>query len=383
MRILQIAHAFPPTVGGVETHLWDLGHELARRGHETLFVVGGVDIPMGHDDPRTGISVERHHDLTVGHLIAQRRGLARAARNDSLFRSLMSIFDETVGRFQPDVVHLHNAHHFAPELAESVFAAIGPRPVFNSVHDRVGEHIYEAVLNEAWTGVVYASQYLHAALPTTRPFLVRHLSVDLAWFSPNGARDPRMTVLERPVIFHPARLLRWKGVRVGLEAFALVRRRIGHGTLVLCASNNTVEDARERASFRAELETRASELGVGAQVPFLPFQREQMPSAYRASDLAWYPTIAEEPLGLVPMEAYACRVPLIVSRSGGMVETVEHGRTGLVVEQNDAHGLADAAFQLLTQRELASTLIEEGAARAPLFSIESYVDAIEGAYRWA
>jgi hypothetical protein len=34
VRILQISHAFPPTFGGVESHLWDITHGLARRGHD-------------------------------------------------------------------------------------------------------------------------------------------------------------------------------------------------------------------------------------------------------------------------------------------------------------------------------------------------------------
>jgi hypothetical protein len=34
MQILMIAHAFSPTFGGIESHLWDISTRLAKRGHD-------------------------------------------------------------------------------------------------------------------------------------------------------------------------------------------------------------------------------------------------------------------------------------------------------------------------------------------------------------
>jgi D-inositol-3-phosphate glycosyltransferase len=113
----------------------------------------------------------------------------------------------------------------------------------------------------------------------------------------------------------------------------------------------------------------------------MSFDRQRIPDAYRAADLIWYPTIDDEPLGLVPLEAMACGVPLVVSRSGGMRETVDDGETGLVVPRDDADALAAAAVKVLSDRTLRSSLVHNGLARAAHFGNAAYVDWLEDRYR--
>jgi len=61
-----------------------------------------------------------------------------------------------------------------------------------------------------------------------------------------------------------------------------------------------------------------------------------------ASDVHICPTVREEPLGLVVMEAKRSAVPSIVFPSGGLVEMVEHGRDGYVCRDKSAACLAEA-----------------------------------------
>jgi glycosyltransferase involved in cell wall biosynthesis len=116
-------------------------------------------------------------------------------------------------------------------------------------------------------------------------------------------------------------------------------------------------------------------------VHFLAFDRSEIASAYRASDLVWYPTIDDEPFGLVPLEAMACAIPLIVSRSGGMVETVIDGKTSLIVGKNDYNALADAALALLTNEALRARIVKQGQEHVRVFDADSYVNCLEKLYR--
>ena len=73
MRILQVTHAYPPTFGGVESHVWDISHCLAARGHDLLVLTGG--------QPRAGdgtgpVPVRREPAIGVQPLLAARRGSA-------------------------------------------------------------------------------------------------------------------------------------------------------------------------------------------------------------------------------------------------------------------------------------------------------------------
>ncbi|MFT4164635.1 MAG: glycosyltransferase family 4 protein [Microlunatus sp.] len=63
-----------------------------------------------------------------------------------------------------------------------------------------------------------------------------------------------------------------------------------------------------------------------------------------------------EGLGLAPLEAAACGLPVVVGRSGGAPETVRHGRTGYVVEPDDPYELAGRLAQLLADPDHARAL---------------------------
>jgi glycosyltransferase involved in cell wall biosynthesis len=70
----------------------------------------------------------------------------------------------------------------------------------------------------------------------------------------------------------------------------------------------------------------------------------------------------KEGLSVALLEAMACGLAAVASRSGGIVDAVDDGRTGILVAPGDAHSLAGALAYLIAQ---APTRIAMGtAARA-------------------
>ena len=59
-----------------------------------------------------------------------------------------------------------------------------------------------------------------------------------------------------------------------------------------------------------------------------------------------------EGLGIVYLEAQACGIPAIAGKSGGAPETVDHGRTGFVVDGRDPRDVINRLRQLLDDPEL-------------------------------
>ncbi|MEU9857786.1 glycosyltransferase family 4 protein [Streptomyces sp. NPDC047974] len=377
---MMVAHAFPPTWGGVETHLADLVRELRRRGHEILCLVGGDE----SDEVWEGVPVHRHPLLRPAELLRVHRAGSegRAAHLGSIERIVRSFLDAR----RPHVVHLHNAHHYGPQLAHGVLAAVngagGTRPVvLNSVHDHTGEHVLHDVMDLPWHLLLYVSDFLRASLPSKAPAVTLPLGIDLSRFAPDGARHEALARLERPVIFHPARPLPWKGVDTGLEAFVEVRRRLGRGTLVLCAGDNIIGESAVVSELRQRLMTRATDAGVAENVVFHDFPPLTMGDAYRGCDLVWYPTTGEEPYGLVPLEAMASERPVIVAASGGLVETVADGVNGLVVPRGDAAALARAALQLLDDDpSVRRRVVAGGREWVRRYGIDTYTCRLEEMY---
>jgi glycosyltransferase involved in cell wall biosynthesis len=373
MRILQVSHAFPPTFGGVESHVHDLAGRLVASGHEVTCLVGG--------QPREGDAagsprVLRAPCLTVSRLLsAQHRG---GEALEGLRVEIATVLHDLLRTEDYDVVHVHNAHHFSPVLARAVLGT--GVPAMNTVHDRVGEHLHPDVLDLPWAHVTYVSHYLEEALPSRRDSSVYWLGIDLDRFAPNGPMDPRLAALPGSRILHPARLLRWKGLHVSIAALAMLVERGVDASLILCGSTEIVDDKSELARYRMELEQLADDLVVRSRVHFEVFDRGRIDEAYRSADLVWYPTVEPEPLGLVPLEAMATGTPVVCSDTGGMRETVIHGATGLRVPPGDPEALAVASQRVLQDGELRERLVAGGVRRARVFDLHSYVARVEELY---
>lgn len=100
---------------------------------------------------------------------------------------------------------------------------------------------------------------------------------------------------------------------------------------------------------------------------------------YNACDLFIMPSKLEighgryqgEGFGIVYIEANACGKPVIGGWGGGVPEAVEHGVTGLLVDPNSIDGVAQAAIRLLSDKEYARKLGEQGRQRTvDRFSLE-------------
>jgi glycosyltransferase involved in cell wall biosynthesis len=103
---------------------------------------------------------------------------------------------------------------------------------------------------------------------------------------------------------------------------------------------------------------------------------------YRAADVFVFPSVWNEPFGLPVAEAMACGVPVVATRSGGIVEIVEDGETGLLVERGNAAELAGAIGSLLADDARRVAMGRAAAQRAnEVFAWERVAVALGGVYR--
>ena len=182
------------------------------------------------------------------------------------------------------------------------------------------------------------------------------------------------------VIFvHPARLTRWKGQAVSVEAARLLRARgIEDFTLLL------VGDAQGRDEYRAELARAIARDGLQRHVRLVG-HCDDMGAAYALSDIVLSPSIEAEPFGRTAVEAQAAARPVIVSDAGGQRETVltaEGAATGLCVPPGDAGALADAMEQMIAWgREARAAMGARGQAHvAAHYSVASMCKTTLGIY---
>ena len=81
---------------------------------------------------------------------------------------------------------------------------------------------------------------------------------------------------------------------------------------------------------------------------------EDVPALLRGREVLVAPTLTEEPLGLVVMEAKAAAIPSIVFPSGGLPEMIEHGVDGFVCSDKSVEALAEALALYLEDSSLSA-----------------------------
>ncbi|MER3406211.1 MAG: glycosyltransferase family 1 protein, partial [Chloroflexota bacterium] len=74
------------------------------------------------------------------------------------------------------------------------------------------------------------------------------------------------------------------------------------------------------------------------------------------------------------LEAMFAGVPVVASRVGGNPETIEHGRTGLLVELNDGDAIVEGVRCLLADPALGERLTAAARQEVARFSWENLVD---------
>ena len=113
-------------------------------------------------------------------------------------------------------------------------------------------------------------------------------------------------------------------------------------------------------SGKAEADVDAAILGSRhhARHVRLPWA-SNMAALYASMDVLAFPSISSESFGRVSIEAQACGVPVIASRTGGVPETLAPGRTGELVEAGDVDAWTGA---LVAVAENAGARARMGAA---------------------
>lgn len=198
-----------------------------------------------------------------------------------------------------------------------------------------------------------ARRFDPALVPPARAAALRQ-----GWGIPPGA----------PLILMPARLTRWKGQAVLVEALALLPG--AHAVLA--------GDAQGRDAYVQSLLTIAERLGVTQRI-HLPGHVEDVPAALMAADVVIHASLEPEGFGRTIAEAQMMGRLVIASDLGAPRETVEHGVTGWRVAPGDPDALAAALREALSLPEDQRARMS-AAARAAAPSIEAMQAATLAVY---
>ena len=376
MRVLHV-NKFLYRRGGAESYMFDLADLQKSAGDEVAFF--GMDHP--DNDP---MPYKSHFPSYVEFRPASMSiGLAIKATARMLYsRSAEVGIEAVITDFRPDVVHLHNIYH---QLSPSVLRPLARAgiPALMTLHDYklacptyqfvdhgkvceacLGGHFYHAATHRCKDGSLSASvlasveSYAHGI---TRAYAPVKLFITPSRFlagkmTEAGVFPERMRLLNHFIDAVPIGLA--EGDASGFVFAGRLSQEKGVDVLIRAAGElpDVTIDVLGDGPERAGLERLAAEVAPG-RVRFRGrLDKDSVHAAMRSALAVVVPSRWYENQPMTILEAFACGVPVIGSRIGGIPELVIDGVSGYTVAQNDPPALAQRMLELASAPAAAREL---------------------------
>jgi len=156
-----------------------------------------------------------------------------------------------------------------------------------------------------------------------------------------------------PAVLFAGRLTSQKGPDLLLDALPRLRRLHPRVRFLFAGEGD----------MREGLEHRARELGVAPAIRFLGRQTgRDLLGLFKAADMVCVPS-RNEPFGIVILEAWSARKPVVATRSGGPAEFIRHEDTGVTVAA-DHESIGEGVDAVLSDRTYGRRLGRNGRREA-------------------
>ncbi|AFY43339.1 glycosyltransferase family 4 protein [Nostoc sp. PCC 7107] len=349
MKILVLSWEFPPRiVGGIARHVSELYPEIVKLGHEIhLITVEFGQAPMY--EMVEGINV---HRVPVGH-------------SNDFFHWVVNL-NQSMGHHGGklileegpfDLIHAHDwlvgdaaialKHTFKIPLIATIHATEYGR--YNGIHNDIQNYIHgkeNLLAFDAWR-IIVCTDYMRREVERALRSPWNKVDVIYNGIRPEKkqhhqdfhAQDFRRQFAEdgEKIVYYVGRMTHEKGVPVLLNAAPRVLDQMGgYVKFVIIGGGNT-----------DHLKQQAADLGIWDKCYFTGFLSDEYLDKFQTiADCAVFPSFYE-PFGIVALESFASRVPVVVSDTGGFPEVVQHTKTGIVTWVNNPDSLAWGILEVL------------------------------------
>lgn len=395
MRVLFVTNMYPPHhFGGYELSCRDAIRHFARTGHAVTLLTSTIKVD-GVEDSDTERSLEVHRTLEPywrDHELLSPPLPRRLAIERHNQRVLLEVLDA----FKPDVVSVWNMGALSLGLLDTIRARSLPT-VFV-----VGDNwpCYAPEL-DAWTRL-FTGRLGRVLAGTVRA--VTGLPTKTKDFSTMGAcvfnsRSTRNAVEEHSGWSLPRSGIVYCGVDTGdfpvrdeneplderewgwrLLYVGRIDERKGIETAILALPH--LPEATLRVvgrgddTYLAYLHRLAARTGVTDRVVFGVAERAELVAEYGSMDVLIFPSVYDEPFGIVPLEGMACDVPVVATARGGSGEYLKDGVNCLVFEASEARDLAGVVIRLAEDRALRRRLVRGGRRTARALTTTGWITSL-------
>ena len=165
-------------------------------------------------------------------------------------------------------------------------------------------------------------------------------------------------------------LIPLKGIQYLIRALPAIRKEFPEAKLEIIGEG----------PFKEKLEREAKKYKMEKYVKFSGFQADVEKSLSKL-DLYVQPSLSES-FGLAIVQAMSVGLPVVATRTGGIPELVTDGKSGILVEPENAKELSDAIMSIMFDRSAALRMGEMARRESTVrFNLKDMIHDIEDTYR--
>jgi len=367
MKILVLAWEFPPRIiGGISRHVAELYPEMVLLNHEVYLITVEVEGSANYEVV-DGINV---HRIPVKYNQEFFNWVSNM--NFAMDAYLTKLINDRHHQFQ--LIHAHDwlvaeaaialSEKFNIPIVATIHATEFGR--HNGIHNDTQQHIHkqEMRLAEKANRIIVCTNYMRSEVARTLNCLSS--KIDVVY---NGLSQARLCKFQNlnfdldfdkaqlrskfaepteQIVYYVGRITYEKGIFLLINSAPMVIRAMGGQVKFVIIGSGDTNSLKEQAW----------NLGIAHKVLFTGFMSESELIKFQTlANCAVFPSLYE-PFGIVALESFATRVPVVVSNTGGLPEVVTHGQTGIVAIANDSESLAMGIIEVLQNREYSNRLVD-------------------------
>ena len=326
MHILMASARYAPLIGGIETHIREVGTRMAARGHTVTVLT---------TDPSGALpSVEYDRGMAI------RRVKAWPKNRDYYFAP--GVYSE-IGSRRYNIVHVQGYSTFVAPIA--MMAAIRRSIPFvvtfhSGGHSSWLRNSIRGIQRQVLAPMVRRADHLIGVSRFEADFFSRTMGLDRAKFSviPNGAELPTPSdpppAKEPHLILSVGRLEKYKGHHRVIEAFPRLLQRVPDARLKIIGSGPYEQELRALV-----MRLRLNNVVTIETIPSAE-RRRLADLLYSAGLVVLLSEYEAHPVSV--MEALSMGCPVLVADTSGLSEIAEQGLCRAIPLNTSSAGVADA-----------------------------------------
>ncbi len=360
LNILLLSQFFSTTKGGGEYVFKTIAQNLANNGNKVWIITNDVK----------GEEYEESKNIIIVRVkpMLEYKGSLPPSFMDNL-RYVYNSYKSAKKIIKNEKIDLIHSNNFSPALTGSLISYFMKIPHITTIHD-----IFSTYGNDFWKKWIKQNNVsstnarlvpifekvllklnincIHTVSDTTKNDIQKMGTKKLIHVIPNCIQDEKQVMVEKKKnqFMYLGRLVFYKNVDIILRSFKIIIQKFPDTKLIIAGDG----------PHKLFLQKTAKKLGISKNVTFLGYVTpEEKKKVLAESNALLFPSLVEG-FGLVILEAWQQKRPVIVSDMPPMSNIIENQKTGLVIEPHNVEKWADVIIHLINNPSYSDKMGEAG-----------------------